>query len=422
MQNEKMLLFTSCLIITASSQEVMTMKMPTRSLGSIALAGSLLTAVPALAVTQIIGDVDGFGISPAGLVRATPSPHTVPADTDGDGTLEVGEFLPDWNKDGGTAVGSSDGFDFRSAAELAAVDGAQWTDHSILGSGSANGATLTFTFPVPVFGDIDFGVDHFINLIFGDYDVVPASIKVDGAPVPLTTQLGNQDGLIQAASAVVPWSSLTDGQVVIEIVAPNEPYLAFDYALLSTDLFADQDGDGIPDPLDNCLLTPNPDQLDSDDDGVGDVCDNCQLSANPDQSDTDGDGVGDACDNCADTANPDQADSDGDGIGNVCDTCVNDPQNDADGDGVCGDVDPCPGSDTRANVWIGDCDTGVPNVELTPGCFLADQLASCATGVRNHGEYVSCIAHLTNALKQDGVLTGAQKGAIQRCAAQADIP
>jgi hypothetical protein len=35
----------------------------------------------------------------------------------------------------------------------------------------------------------------------------------------------------------------------------------------------DTDGDGIPDPSDNCPLRPNPDQADADGDGTGDVCD-----------------------------------------------------------------------------------------------------------------------------------------------------
>lgn len=36
---------------------------------------------------------------------------------------------------------------------------------------------------------------------------------------------------------------------------------------------ADADGDGVPDILDNCPLTPNPDQADADGDGFGDACD-----------------------------------------------------------------------------------------------------------------------------------------------------
>ena len=138
-------------------------------------------------------------------------------------------------------------------------------------------------------------------------------------------------------------------------------------------------------------------------------------------ADQDGDGVADNLDNCPTTANADQADGDGDGLGDVCDACPNDAGNDADGDGVCGDVDDCPNSNLSPTVIIAGCNSGVPNTLFANGCTISDLIAHCASGASNHGQFVSCVAELTNSLKAQGVITGKQKGAIQSCAGKSSI-
>jgi hypothetical protein len=186
---------------------------------------------------------------------------------------------------------------------------------------------------------------------------------------------------------------------------------------------ADLDGDSVNNGSDNCPVDPNVDQNDADGDGAGDVCDadidndtvanaadNCPSLANTDQSDLDADGQGDACDgdvdgdgiattadNCPLVANSDQFDFDGDGSGDACD-------GDIDGDGVANGGDSC----------------GLtPNGEVTDpqsGCSIA-QLCPCAgpagttTPWKNHGKYVSCVAHVAGDFAGTGVITQAQKDA-----------
>ena len=60
-------------------------------------------------------------------------------------------------------------------------------------------------------------------------------------------------------------------------------------------LGGDTDNDGVADIVDNGPFDANADQLDTDADLVGDVCDD----------DDDGDGLPDDLDNCARAANPD---------------------------------------------------------------------------------------------------------------------
>jgi hypothetical protein len=96
----------------------------------------------------------------------------------------------------------------------------------------------------------------------------------------------------------------------------------------------DLDGDGIPNPQDNCPTRFNPvrpldngAQADSDGDGRGDACDACPLSTSesctaPDPLDDDRDSVATLVDNCPFVANVEQTDTDQDGKGDACDACA----------------------------------------------------------------------------------------------------
>jgi hypothetical protein len=92
----------------------------------------------------------------------------------------------------------------------------------------------------------------------------------------------------------------------------------------------------------------------------------------------------------------------------------------SDADGVPDGRDACIGSDQSPTVVIGACDSGVPNTVFSDGCRISDAIEDCDENATNHGSFVSCVAHVTNALKKAGVITGKQKGAIQSCAAKGD--
>jgi hypothetical protein len=91
---------------------------------------------------------------------------------------------------------------------------------------------------------------------------------------------------------------------------------------------------------------------------------------------------------------------------------------DADNDGVVDDEDCNPNSDLQATIIIGGIDTGVPNHLFSNGCTMSDLIAQLAAGSSNHGDFVSAIAHMTNQWNTDGLISGAQKGAVESAAAK----
>jgi hypothetical protein len=172
----------------------------------------------------------------------------------------------------------------------------------------------------------------------------------------------------------------------------------------------DADADGIPDSVDNCPSKPNGYELGSCSPWSGSpsaVCESdndCTATCtgvracNKNQEDTDHDGVGDVCDNSPNNRNP--------------------LQKDADGDGVSDDIDQCPESALRPTITIDECYTGVANEISDEGCTMQDLINGCIHNVHNKGAVVMCVAHLTNVWKMKGLITGNEKGEIQRCAAK----
>jgi|DewCreStandDraft_5_1066085.scaffolds.fasta_scaffold92777_1 hemolysin activation/secretion protein len=67
-------------------------------------------------------------------------------------------------------------------------------------------------------------------------------------------------------------------------------------------------------------------------------------------------------------------------------------------------------------------DTGIENKTLEDGETINQKIERCKETARNHGDFVSCMAHLTNYLLKNGYITNKEKGVIMRMAAQADIP
>jgi len=93
---------------------------------------------------------------------------------------------------------------------------------------------------------------------------------------------------------------------------------------------------------------------------------------------------------------------------------------DADLDGIADAADCEAHSERTATVVIDGEDTGVPNTLFTNGCTISDLVSDIAADAKNHGGFVSGVAHLTNALVKDGLISGAQKGAIQSAAAHSN--
>jgi hypothetical protein len=86
--------------------------------------------------------------------------------------------------------------------------------------------------------------------------------------------------------------------------------------------------------------------------------------------------------------------------------------------GTAVDASALPKDLTPDMISIGECDTGVENQDYEGTC-ISELIYDCKAAAKNHGQFVSCIADLTNELKKDGVISGKEKAAIQSCADKA---
>jgi len=93
-----------------------------------------------------------------------------------------------------------------------------------------------------------------------------------------------------------------------------------------------------------------------------------------------------------------------------------------DGNGGAEGVDNLAFGTCQTNIVIDGCDSGVEDYEFEDGSTMMSLILECAENAGNHGEFVSCVAHLTNTWKKAGLITGAEKDAIMDCAGGADIP
>jgi hypothetical protein len=75
---------------------------------------------------------------------------------------------------------------------------------------------------------------------------------------------------------------------------------------------------------------------------------------------------------------------------------------------------------TPDTISIGEYNTEILDRDYE-GTSISELISACAADVKNHGQFVSCVTHLTNELKEAEVITGEEKSAIQSFAVKARI-
>jgi hypothetical protein len=95
-------------------------------------------------------------------------------------------------------------------------------------------------------------------------------------------------------------------------------------------------------------------------------------------------------------------------------------KSDLDNDKVLDQNDKCFGSNIEATIRVAGCDSKVGNNVFEDGCTMSDLIGQCRGTAKTHGKFVSCVSHLTNSWKRDGLVSGKEKGAIESCAAKSN--
>lgn len=71
----------------------------------------------------------------------------------------------------------------------------------------------------------------------------------------------------------------------------------------------------------------------------------------------------------------------------------------------------------ETTTFLDGCDTGIGVIP-----YLAGQIEVCRLNAANHDEFVACVTQVGNDLKQDGMISGAQKGQLAACAGGSTLP
>ena len=71
-------------------------------------------------------------------------------------------------------------------------------------------------------------------------------------------------------------------------------------------------------------------------------------------------------------------------------------------------------------IVIEGCDTGVYDQTLPDGQTMSSAIADCKANAINHGQFVRCVAALTNQWVRAGYISGDDKDAIMECAAESN--